>query len=192
MVKKKYLVSKKRTIHTYSEIWRASYWTLWNAQNENKGSHYQIMASLIFTAFALEAYLNHVGQRVFRCWHALERLSPQGKMSIIAEKLNVKIDSSKRPFQTIKNLFDFRNELAHGKTISLHPIEEVIIADEILNEYMHNAPKMEWEKYCNLKNAERARVDVEKVMLRFHKAAGITDEPLFPIDSWVGLVKIIH
>ena len=112
-------VVKTRQVNTYYEMWRVSYWTMAQAEKEVEGSFFQIMASLTFTAFTLEAYLNRIGKRTFECWDDLERPPSFAKINVLAEKLKVKKDDSKRPFQTVKILFDFRNEVAHGKTILL-------------------------------------------------------------------------
>ena len=58
----------------------------------------------IITALALEAYLNHPGQHLFRSWSALKRLSPFGKLEIIAERLDIATDYGKRPSQTVSTL----------------------------------------------------------------------------------------
>ncbi len=47
MVKvRKAKVVKTRQVNTYYEMWRVSYWTMHQAQEEFKGSYFQIMASL--------------------------------------------------------------------------------------------------------------------------------------------------
>ena len=56
------------------------------------------MASFIFTAFTLEAFLNHIGQGIFKCWNDLEQLSHQ-KLNLTAEKLEIEKDEGKRPLQ---------------------------------------------------------------------------------------------
>ena len=81
MAKKKVIITKTRKVNTYYDMWRVSYWTMKQAEEEETGSFFQIMSSLVFTAFALEAYLNHVGNNVFDCWDDLERLSPFAKMN---------------------------------------------------------------------------------------------------------------
>jgi len=105
MEKQKVKVSKERQVNTYAEMWNASHVMLDKAEKDVEGSYYQLMASLIFTAFTLEACLNHIGKQIFGCWDDLEQLSPQKKMNIIAEKLRVAKDDGKRPFQTVKKLF---------------------------------------------------------------------------------------
>ena len=64
-------VSKKRTVHTYAELWHGSRVLLERAQAEPKGSKWLWMGSLFLTAFSFEAYLNHIGPKVFECWESL-------------------------------------------------------------------------------------------------------------------------
>ena len=162
----------------YAEIWRTSYWMLEQAETEPKGSFFQIMGSLIFTAFTLEAYLNHIGERIFTCWDDLEQLSPQKKLNVIAEKLEVEKDYSKRPFQTVKQLFKFRNAIAHGKSEFLKSEDLISVTSVQINEPIGKVLEPEWEKYCNLKNAVLAREDVEKIIRILHTSSG-SDEKLF-------------
>lgn len=136
MEKGKAKVSKSRQVNTYYELWRVSYWTMRQAEKEVEGSYFQIMASLIYTAFTFEAYLNHIGKKIFGCWDDLEGLSPKKKLNIIAEKLGIKKDDGKRPYQTLKKLLDFRNNVAHGKTIFLNTMDEIRIVDSKLDDYM--------------------------------------------------------
>lgn len=175
MEKRRVKVSKSREVNTYEEVWRTSYWTMRQAEEKPEGSYFQIMASLIFTTFTLEAYLNHIGKQIFGCWDDLERLSPRKKLNVIAEKLGVAKDDGKRPFQTVKKLFDFRNDVAHGKTISLKTDDEIRIMDSKLDDYMPEPLEAEWEKYCTQDNAKLAREDVESIMKTLHGASGIAD-----------------
>jgi hypothetical protein len=175
MDKRKVRVEKTRQVNTYKIMWQASYWTLDQAKKEVGGSFYQIMASLIFTSFTLEAYLNHIGKITFECWDDLERLSPYAKINVISEKLKVIKDNSKRPFQTIKILFDFRKDVAHGKTRTLSDKNVFPITDEKLELYMRESLEPKWSRYCTLANAEQARTDVEKIMKIFNDSAGIKD-----------------
>ena len=80
MAKRKAEVSKERQVNTYEETWHASRVMLYKAEKDAEGSYYQLMASLIFTAFTLEAFLNHIGKQIFGCWDDLEQISPQNVM----------------------------------------------------------------------------------------------------------------
>ena len=190
--KKKFRISTERTVYTYAEIWRASYWTKDKAEKETEGSYFQIMASLVFTAFAFEAYLNHLGEKTFSCWDDLESLSPKKKLNVIAEKLKIELNYGERPFQTINELFEFRNDIAHGKTVILK--SETIINDKVGNEdkYLHNFIEPNWEKYCTLENITRARRDIESVMRSLHNVSAIKDEPLFNTGYQAGSAQLIE
>lgn len=172
--------SKTRDLNTYVEMWRTSYWTLVQAEKEYSGSYFQIMSSLVFTAFTLEAYLNHIGKHVFSYWDDIEQLAPQKKMNIIAEKLGIRMDKGKRPFQTIGDLLKFRNDVAHGKSTTLSS-DKVIHALELEDtKYMHEPLEEEWERYCTLDNAKRAREDVEDILKQFHSVSGMNETLFFP------------
>jgi len=131
MAKHKAKVSKKGQVNTYVEMWQASSVMLDKAKKNPEGSYYQLMASLIFTAFTLEAYLNHIGQRIFKCWNDLEQLSPSRKLNVIAEKLEVEKDDGKRPFQTVSKLFKFRNDIAPGKSVPVKHEKQSVVQENI-------------------------------------------------------------
>lgn len=183
--------SKERRLNTYAEMWHASHVMLDNAKDNPEGSFYQLMASLIFTAFTLEAYLNHIGHNIFKYWKDLEQLSPKRKLNLITEKLGIERDDSKRPFQTVAKLFRFRNDVAHGKTVHLKSENMVKVADldRALNRTVYHL-ETSWEKYCSLRNAERAREDVKKIIHNLHKASGMTDHTLFSFGQEVGMTTL--
>ena len=65
------------------------------------GSTWQYLSSVVLTAFAFEAYLNHVGPLTLESWPTLERSSVFAKFALLAEVLEVKFDGGKkvRPLQ---------------------------------------------------------------------------------------------
>jgi hypothetical protein len=183
-------VAKDRQVNTYAEMWHASHVMLNKAEKDEKGSYYQLMASLIFIAFTLEAYLNHIGKRIFGCWDDLEQLSPQKKLNVIAEKLKVEKDDGKRPFQTVKELFKLRNDIAHGKSVFLKSENQISATDAELDNYMHRLLETEWEKYCNIENTQRAREDVKSIIQKLHNASGLS-EYVFDLGIGGGLASVI-
>lgn len=191
MAKHKGEVSQQRQVNTYVETWHASIVTLHEAQKGPKGSmrsFYLVMASLIFTAFTLEACLNHISQQIFKCWNDLEQLSPSRKLNVIAEKLGIEKDDSKRPFQTVYKLFKFRNDIAHGKSVTLEPEKQTVVVndtfhDYTVDDYMRGRPETQWEKYCTLENAQRAQIDAKSIIQILHEASGSDDIP-FAFGKW--------
>jgi hypothetical protein len=178
VMNKKVIVSKDQPINTYSELWHGSRILLEKSKIDLKGSNWTTMASLIFTAFSMEAYLNHVGERIFKSWKALEYLTPLKKLDVICEKFNIDLDHSRRPYQTVKELFDFRNEMAHGRTTKLST-EEIKLLDDDIDKYLGESLKAWWQKYCTINNANRAREDSEKIMQLIHDIANIENDHLF-------------
>lgn len=121
------------------------------------------MASLVFTAFTLEAYLNHIDPKVFKCWEDLERLAPRGKLNVIAERLQVDINYGRRPWQVMKHLFSFRNVIAHGKS-ELVKLNGLVPLHKYSESRFGDFARTDWEKYCTRENAKKAREDVEKII----------------------------
>lgn len=178
MVKKK-VISKERQVNAYAIMADATYSFLNKAKKIRKGSYYQIMGSLIFTAFTLEAYLNHLGEKLFKYWDYFEKLSPSQKLDIITDELEVKRENGNRPFQTIIGLFRFRNAIAHGKSVYLKSATEIKCIPESDNRNVDYDLETKWEKYCFLKNAERAMKDVEEIIKLLNEKAGIKNGRLF-------------
>jgi hypothetical protein len=167
--KQKVSVATEREVITYSHMWHTSECLLKRGQEQEAASFHQFMSSIVFTAFTLEAYLNHIGPRLFQCWKDLERLGPHEKLNLIAEHLRVTINYGTRPWQIMKKLFEFRNTIAHGKSKTFKPPVKVVSLEE--HETNISMAKTEWELFCTQKNAENARADVEKMVFALYEAA---------------------
>ena len=61
-------ITKARTVRIDSELWNTSEWLLKAGQERAIGYAHQFRTSLVFTAFALEAYLNHIGPLFLKTW----------------------------------------------------------------------------------------------------------------------------
>ena len=60
----------------------------------------------------------------------------------------------------MKELFGFRNDIAHGKSIEIAEEQAVPLGKE--DDCMRGFAQTKWEKFCTRQNAERAREDVER------------------------------
>jgi hypothetical protein len=61
---------------------------------------------MVFAAFTLEAYLNHVGSIRIKFWPPLKRkLGPRPKLEVISADLSFTPDMGTRPCQTFKSIF---------------------------------------------------------------------------------------
>lgn len=160
--KRKVRVERKRVVNTYVEMWSTS-WAMLKVGSENaEGSYYQFMGSLVFTAFSFEAFLNHVGADIFpdRTWKCIERANVDDKLAAVSEKLGVVVDRGRRPWSILKDLFRYRNDIAHGKSIKNHSKVDIIAMDD-LNALAVEFLPTRWEEFVSAENARRAREDVE-------------------------------
>ncbi len=188
---RKVQVTSRREVFTYSEFWHTSYCLLELAKEDPRGSIHQFRASLVFTAFAYEAYLNHIGPKIFRTWEALERLNPKDKTNVIAERIGVPVNFGEMPFQIIRELFKFRNDIAHGKSVVLEG--EDVQSLEKFNENPHYLElRTDWEQSCTLQNAENSRSQIEAAVHILHEAAGIEGEYPFAYGFTAGGGSLIE
>ncbi|WP_156184333.1 hypothetical protein [Cellvibrio sp. pealriver] len=170
-------IEVKREVRTYAEFWHTSTCLLEMTNEIKEGQYHLVMGSLVFTAFTLEAFLNHAGEKVFSCWKDLERLSPKEKLNVISEKIELKIDYGVRPWQLINELFQFRNDIAHGKNITLKLSDTKTLTNYRLDPNLqHYNAETRWEKYCTKENAERARSEVIEIVELIYNSAKISNE----------------
>ena len=86
----KAVVTRQQDLNTYAELWHASACVLRVGKAEPVASSWQFLSSLVLTAFAFEAYMNHVGEKVLAAnWESSEHLPPSDKLDMICAALNV-------------------------------------------------------------------------------------------------------
>lgn len=172
-------VSKRRTLNTYAELWVGSEFLYRRATDEKRGAYWAAMASLILAAFTFEAYLNHVGPKIFDTW--TERRSNRSKWAMICKKLGLSFPRGERLARSIADLFRFRNALAHGKSEVFEPGPRIENAERFEKpDYYRGRPQAWWEKFCSdLENVQRVRADVNEVIRKIHYTADIENDPVF-------------
>lgn len=112
----KYKVTYDGITKTYVALRHTAWHLIETAKSHKEGSLLNLQAAAVFYAFAFEAYLNHVGAEEITFWEEIDRISYKKKLTVIAKQLNLSIDYGKQPFKVIKELFELRNALAHGRT----------------------------------------------------------------------------
>jgi hypothetical protein len=81
------------------------------------------VTGITFTAFSIEAMLNHFGQIFFNDWNT-EKTHRKDSHSKLFKKVNLPDYLGLKEYQNAKKCFELRDLLAHGKTI-----EESIVID---------------------------------------------------------------
>jgi hypothetical protein len=129
-----------------------------------EGSFYTDMSSILLSAFTFEAYLNYLGKEIIPFWDNIEKIKVLEKLDVICKQLNIEIDRSRRPFQTLNKLFKFRNPIAHGKS-------EIITVEKEVNitKYNNDLPKTKIEEFCTNDNARKCLEDVREIIKYIHK-----------------------
>ena len=189
---RKVFITKERTIHTYAELWQGSAFCLQVGQAHPQGASWHFLSSVLLTAFSFEAYLNHVGPEAMDSWAELERLSPMGKLRVLAEALSVKLPiAGKRPVQTVNELLQFRNTVAHGRSAELR-YKPVIKTVENYQDELHEPLLADWERLVRTdKFAVRARADIEEVMQLVQAGRKEAKENLFTTGLGHGSASLL-
>lgn len=171
-----YVAKGNREVRTYAHLYHAAAYALEEAEKSEEGSFYKVMTSLTFSAFTLEAFFNHAGQECVSYWTEIERITPLQKLKVLYDIADITYDKSKRPIQTVIEVFKFRNFMAHGRT-------EHLIFDTNINKKEldpgENIIDTKWEQFCNLKEAQRALADVEAIIDSLAKELNLGDYPLY-------------
>jgi len=112
-------------------------------KGEMGGIYQNMMASLVFCAFSIEAKVNFVGWSVLNdSWD--ERAKLKEKIKRLDKALELGFSWGNEPLQTIKKLKDLRDVLAHGKPE--HEYDETILENE---PQIFDALKSQWEETVN-------------------------------------------
>lgn len=152
-------------------------------------SSWQFLSSAVLTAFAFEAYLNHIGPQTVDDWDTKERFPVWSKFKLLWKALGVTFPRGKsvRPLKTVADLFSFRDSLAHGRSHELWSEKHQSI-DEFEKEnsdLVGSQLRTDWESRIQTSEfAERAREDVEAVIRTLDAARKDNRDILF--NSGIG------
>ena len=169
-------VSRSRNVNMFAELSHGNWSILDRAKEKRDGYHYELMSCLMFAAFKHEAFINHLGYALIPNWNDLERKPNREKMAVITNELNITIDIGCRPFQTLRNLFRARDQIAHGKPSYLTHANVLESGDR--EEMRRKKPQTEWESLCTFEFAQQAYDDTEKIADMLWESAGFARNDL--------------
>ena len=168
------------TFYPFAYLWNGAVSAFESAKTSPTGSNYHRVSAALFSAFAIEAHFNHIGESLWPFWEQVERnLSWESKSRFIGEKLNVKVDFGCRPFQTLRELFSFRDRLAHGK----NQIIEISYAYRKPGDDSCKTDPDWLAKYWTDEMIEHVLADAWQVMESFHEKAGFNKATLHMIAT---------
>jgi hypothetical protein len=174
---KKVPVTGSRSFYAYAHL-REMAWNAYKAAEAvEEGRYLHCQAAVVFCAFALEAYLNHIGVRRVKSWDLLERkLSWREKLDFIGRELSTTFDRGRQPFQAMVGAFAFRDRLAHGKSVADEAFEgEYTLGSHDRDSYLDP----EWlTEFQSLEKTKAMLQDMESALGQLQAAAGLGSEPL--------------
>lgn len=165
------------TTHTYAYMYNGAKCMLTLAEQDTKGQLYTIVGALIFCAFALEAYLNHLGKLRNKEWDEVEKkYSKFDKYKLFAKANQIDFDGFRtRPYVTLKELFEFRDRMAHGKTTE----DTINTRGDLIDGHLPSLQAdANWKSFATIEKARIAVTDVEKIINELHQANGYPEHPL--------------
>jgi hypothetical protein len=168
-MKNKIVVKARTTSFEYVTLYNAAYYALQVAKGTIDGRFFNFLTAMIFAAFSLEAYLNHLGTSEFPNWAKFERnKSPKQKLEMLTAKRGYSPDFSKPPFSTFDQIFTFRKKIAHGKTerVEVEEIQERELGDQ------PDLPTTSWEIETTLENAASFVEDAASMIRILHPIFG--------------------
>ncbi len=173
--KKRARVSGRHTKITFVYTHIGAKHMLQLAESTQDGQLYTVTSALVYCAFTLEAYLNHLGMLRQSNWHEIERKhSKRKKFDLLAQAASLQIDYCARPYSTLNALFAFRDRMAHGKTKT----EEVSL---LINANAPSLPQIvsesDWQAFATIENARQAIEDVEVLVRALHAGSGQHGDP---------------
>ncbi|MEI8719786.1 hypothetical protein [Mesorhizobium sp. ISC11] len=167
-------IKENKKVYIHNDLSNAAYYFRARIRErfkarDHEGLGHEVMACLTMIAFAIEANVNFIGSKVMNPWD--EALPTKEKMKLVSQKLGFGADFGKRPYQTVTELKQFRDALAHGKPIELTREFEAITTQEELDKssYLQG----EWEKFVDIEFVERAYKDMQEIWSELMKMSGL-------------------
>lgn len=158
------------------------------AKKREPGWMYEELTAMTFSALAIEALCNAIGDRVFADWKDFESASPNAKLRLLADRLGLKYSKDVEPWATARWLVKFRNLIAHAKPELL--VEEKIITEQDYDERLFDAPKAKLEKWINSPNADRAVCGAEEIKELLIRGMPPQDALGLAADAWSGTTSL--
>ena len=178
------------TTNTYAYCRIAARDALKQAEKAESGALYFCMMAGVFSAFTVEAFLNHLGRSKVPDWDKKERkLSPSQKLQLLASSRGWALDFGKRPFQTFGSMLSLRDSLAHGKT-------EEVAADLVMRRPPTDDdrwPQPNWKKLCTVPIAKRMVEDAEAIVKDLNLRSGSSRNPFASLGhGWSGVDEVAN
>ena len=161
-----------------------------HVEAKHDGFFYSLLSSFLLSAFSLEAFLNYAGPIVEKVWSEFDRAPTLAKLVHVCTVVGVSVDFSRRPFQTINELFQFRNRLAHPRDEKLK-----VQSDEDIESYqtvLYSQPLPKWMEYATVARARTCSEDIQAVFDLIEATPPFEKVRYAPLIGWSGSATTIQ
>jgi len=189
--KNSYAASRKVPAYRYLRDVSVVLFSEIQVEKDEKKLRAKSIAIILFSAFTLEAFLNHIGESIFQeRWvdEGLEWLDPNKKLKHVCSEIGLAVNYTEDPFKSFSWIFDFRDRLVHGRTYQarkekkLKPKDDASI-EEIAGEL---EPTAEWERLAKRSKVDEAFHNTKRMIQEIWQAAGVEEgKPIPPVETQV-------
>jgi hypothetical protein len=140
------------------------------AEEAQPGTKFKFcLASMTFSAFTVEALANMAGEQLIPDWKQFESTSPVGKITLISRYLDINVDFSQDPWQTIAAIFKFRNLVVHSKPTKSTVEEELTDFAKLMK--IPVFPENKLAKQMTVENAKKFDDCSTQIMMMWQQGA---------------------
>lgn len=174
--------TEDRTFFAHHMLLHAAERQIAEAEDSEIGRFNKCLAAMVMSALAIEALVNAVGASVAEDWKTFERLRPHKKIDLLIAQLGIKREGVKEPWETLRGLARFRNDIAHPKPEKI--AKECVLSAIALDKTDFKMPLSTLERKITLRKAKQVLQAVQELKRLFTDA--LPPEARFGIyaDMW--------
>lgn len=149
----------------------------------NENAFFDACASLVFLAFTIEAFCNHIGRKLAPDFAVFDKLCAKDKLRCSAELVNYPLSLGERPFQTFHKVSKFRDRMAHPRTQEIKVVRNIPIPTPDKPAELPQLPPTEWDAYWTPENLKIAIEDVKQGLTALYDASSLAIKCPFDKES---------
>jgi len=173
---------QERHYSAHHTLLRVARFELAKAERMEAGWFDSTFVALTFSALAIEALSNAIGDRIVPDWKDFETASPLAKVRLLVERLGLVYSPNDEPWLTIRGLGKFRNLVAHPKPETI--LEDQFITEGDTDKRPFDPPKSKLERLVTVGHAKRAFNAVEEAKILLCDKIPAEDKFGLFSDSW--------
>lgn len=166
------------------------------AHQSKDGQLYTCTAALFFSAFMLEAYFNHIGQeRHGEKWEIMEKSkawkSKYSKFKNFAAEAGWTVDDGLNvpPYCSVREIFEFRDALAHGRT-TVDKVVNSVVEDK--GSLALSLPGPDWHDVATLEITTKLFEDAVALVKGLHVALKLKGQAFLSSGGGLYVISPLH